>query len=472
MKKILFFILAITVCAPAQNNSALNIAQRIADRVIGETSFKFITVKQKPALDLQVIDFNSAFKQKKGSIAYALSIISVKEDMNLYFGISYKYPVTVWINDKIVFNGKKQSKFIFKEIAYSMFVYNDSFKVNLNKGKNRIVIESENVDRPFVYLREITLPETNPVSSFLPAYAGVKEYTWPWCFFTTNREEGSRIFPRELFEKLSKDESDFVFLRENTEKKLFISPENTFKKDSYADWNYPNGILMMTMSELSGATVNQKYKKFAEKYCNFIENNSAEFKKQYYEDHNIRGSFYRMCRKGMLDDAGAPVLPFAEIELIESNKDYSDLVDEMVNYVMDEQSRLPDGILCRPEPEKWTVWCDDLFMSVPLLVRAGKLYKKNKYFDEAAKQIIGFNKYLFVNESGLYKHGWFSKNNFKSKVFWGRANGWVVWAETEALKYIPQDNKYYPEIESIYKKHIAGIFACQGADGMWHQVLK
>ncbi len=73
----------------------------------------------------------------------------------------------------------------------------------------------------------------------------------------------------------------------------------------------------------------------------------------------------------------------------------------MVNYDFNEQPRLKDGTLCRPEPEKWTVWADDLFMSVPLFLRMGKITGDKKYFDDAAKQIINFNQLLFDKKRTL-----------------------------------------------------------------------
>ena len=79
------------------------------------------------------------------------------------------------------------------------------------------------------------------------------------------------------------------------------------------------------------------------------------------------------------------VLPFAGLSLKEKNQDYLEILNTMVNYDFNEQPRLKDGTLCRPEPEKWTVWADDLFMSVPLFLRMGKITGDKKYFDDAAK---------------------------------------------------------------------------------------
>ena len=54
----------------------------------------------------------------------------------------------------------------------------------------------------------------------------------------------------------------------------------------------------------------------------------------------------------------------------------------MSDFVSIGQFRLEDGTFCRPEPFMMSVWADDLFMSVPFLVRLGKLTGEKKYFDD------------------------------------------------------------------------------------------
>ena len=455
----------------AQNPKPLTVAKNIADRIIGETSFAFAEVEQKSAAGLHVIDFGKAFENKNEIYAYAFANISVNENIKLKFGVSYSSPVKILVNEKLIFTGKEQPKFHFKEIAYSNFIFQDTIQVKLNKGSNRIVIESTGDKNPVVYLREITSADQNPNSEFLPVNSQIKNYTWPWCFYITDENSTEKVSIDSLFGKLASGKCSCTVLKPALIKKLIIDSSSTFKKDSYADWNYPNGALMMTLMNLSKATGDERYHEFVKKYCDFIYENLPLFKKQYFANHDIRGSYHRIFRKSMLDDTGAPTLPFAEIEIVFHNKDYDTLINEMVNYVLNGQTRLPDGTLCRPEPERWTVWADDLFMSVPLLVRAGVLYNDKKCFDEAAKQIVNFNKYLFDSKTGLYKHGWFSMTNEKSKVFWGRANGWVVWASSEALKFLPKDHPAYKEIEKIFKEHLEGILKYQDESGMWHQIL-
>jgi rhamnogalacturonyl hydrolase YesR len=110
-------------------------------------------------------------------------------------------------------------------------------------------------------------------------------------------------------------------------------------------------------------------------------------------------------------------------------------------------------------------------MSVPFLVRLGKLTGDSKYFDDAALQVINFDKYLFDEDAGLYKHGWFQQTNEKSIAYWGRANGWIVWGTSEALLNIPKEHKDYAKMVEIFNAHLSGIIKYQSTEGMWHQVL-
>ena len=140
-------------------------------------------------------------------------------------------------------------------------------------------------------------------------------------------------------------------------------------------------------------------------------------------------------------------------------------------YVMDEQERLQDRTFCRPEPRPGTIWADDLFMAVPFLLRMAEIRGDETLYNEVARQIIQFNSYLLDPESGLYFHGWYNEQQENTPVRWGRANGWIVWATSEALLYMPRDHPSYRKILSIYQKHIEAIAAYQAPSGMWHQVL-
>jgi rhamnogalacturonyl hydrolase YesR len=172
-----------------------------------------------------------------------------------------------------------------------------------------------------------------------------------------------------------------------------------------------------------------------------------------------------------LDDCGA--MGASLIELYQSDKkpEYKDYIDAASNHIMKKQDRLPDGIFSRTEPSLNTVWADDLYMSVPFLARMGKLTGDKAYFDEAAKQVILFNKYLFDEKAGLMWHCYYGDLKVNGGTFWGRCNGWMMMATADLLRLLPQEHPQRTLIISLMTRQIRNFAQYQSASGMWHQVL-
>jgi rhamnogalacturonyl hydrolase YesR len=118
-----------------------------------------------------------------------------------------------------------------------------------------------------------------------------------------------------------------------------------------------------------------------------------------------------------------------------------------------------------------TVWADDLFMSAPYLMRMGVVTGDKQYFDDAAQQVVNFNKYLVETRTGLYRHGWYDAEKRQSPVAWGRANGWVIWATSEILELLPTSHPLRDKIVNIYRDHLKAVVTFQAPSGLWHQVL-
>ncbi len=141
--------------------------------------------------------------------------------------------------------------FNFKEIAYSVFVFQDTITINLNNGVNKIVIESTGDNNNIVYLREISAPDEPVKSKFIPASSKINNFTWPWCFYISDNNIDYGFSSNSLYNMLVSSSYPYIVPQPHLLKKLIINPLSTFKKDSFADWNYPNGILMMVMNDLS-----------------------------------------------------------------------------------------------------------------------------------------------------------------------------------------------------------------------------
>jgi hypothetical protein len=46
------------------------------------------------------------------------------------------------------------------------------------------------------------------------------------------------------------------------------------------------------------------------------------------------------------------------------------------------------------------LWIDDAYMSIPFLAQLGKMTSETKYFDDAARQVIGMSARLFDRHPG------------------------------------------------------------------------
>ncbi len=146
-------------------------------------------------------------------------------------------------------------------------------------------------------------------------------------------------------------------------------------------------------------------------------------------------------------------------------------IDTLIDWITNKQFRLPDGTLARNRPMANALWLDDLYMSVPALAQMGKLTGEPKYYDDAVKQILQFSERMFVKEKGLFMHGWIQEMDYHPAFHWARANGWALMAMTELLEVLPEDHPGRAQVLALYRAHVHGLAACQGSDGLWHQLL-
>jgi len=110
-------------------------------------------------------------------------------------------------------------------------------------------------------------------------------------------------------------------------------------------------------------------------------------------------------------------------------------------------------------------------MSISFLSRMGELTGDDKYFDDAAMQVINFQKYVFDAKAGLMHHCWYSDVQRPGVAFWGRANGWAILAQVDLLDRLPKDHPSRDTLLVLLRRHILGIAPYQGAEGLWHQLL-
>jgi unsaturated rhamnogalacturonyl hydrolase len=456
-----------------------NIARSIIHRVMLETLFELQPVPLKPTLDIQVVDFRSVFGSSRG-IAFALSAIQAEKDTTLVFGVSRDLPLVIKLNDVMVYRGSERVPFVFKEIGYGLFRFNDSIRLQLKKGLNTILIKGAlSGDRNAVYLCELTKQGVRPFTQFdlgpMDKDMEGKDWILSGVYGPSSSDLMKTSFPPESGYKKVYSYAGTTFEwslpKPQTVQEIRIKPGATYRRESYAEWQYPNGTVMLSLLDYASAMKDTSASAFVRRFCNFTLDNLELFRKQYELQHAFRGSNQKLIRRGMLDDTGAPGLPFVEMLLRTGDRRLEPIVSDVARYVMAEQVRLSDGTLCRYERIPGTVWADDLFMSTPYMMRMGMLTKEQRYFDDAARQVVNFNKYLLDRQTGLYRHGWYDLEKRQAPVAWGRSNGWVVWATSEVLRFLPVSHPLRLDIVEIYRSHLKALMAFQAPSGRWHQVL-
>ncbi|WP_316809686.1 glycoside hydrolase family 88 protein [Pedobacter heparinus] len=464
-------ILSAVVPVLAQSGDALSVVKKVADKVIADTRFGFTLLPQKEVLGMQVIDFRS-LQVQTGQQAYAKSQLSASSDTILSFGLSYAGAISIWLNRKQVFSEENSVIRIPKEISYNRFTFNRHFSLALKKGDHELMIRytAQANTLPVVFLMPVT--KAGDLDFAVKFSSGIKDdvQNTTWMLLgplgkmqQAGPETGLPLYLMEDSKAITWIKSPQRYIPE-----LETPVTAAYQRDPYTDWHYSHGAMVWSMMALDDAG---KYAAFAKQYIDFTLQQLSYFSYQYHTLFAWRGSYHRIFRRTMLDDTGAPVLPFAELYLKEKEENLKALVLPIAEYVSKEQLRLKDGTFCRPEPVESTVWADDLFMSVPFLLQMAKITGNHSYYDDAAKQVLNFRKYLADPKTGLYKHAWFDHTQQRSAACWGRANGWVAWATVELLAKLPKTHPAYKQVLHNFRAQMKVLVSYQNPHGFWHQVL-
>jgi len=449
----------------AQQQDALSLSKRVADKVIADTRFDWKWVVQKEELGMQVLDFR--FLHLPGqSKAVALRSAEVKDDTTIRFGISFAGKIKIWLNQQSCWEYQQQRTTNPKEIAYNRFTFDQFFTARLRKGHNEFVVEYEpGLAAPVAFLRPVTK------AGDLDLSVNFTTGSFPQWLFAGPVSKDASIFPLRPYYEQNGISVNWQTSPQRVIPELVVDSNAAYQRDPYADWQYSHGTLVWSILGLHQESHAAGYFDFVKKYTDFILDHFSYLRWQYDSLYAWRGSYHRIFRKSMLDDAGAPALSFAGLYLLEKNEATGTFLQPFTDYISTEQTRLADGTFCRPEPEEFTIWADDLFMSVPYLIRIAKATGGQRYMEDAVRQALQFRKYLLNDQTGLYKHGWFSRTGEQSVAYWGRANGWVAWATAELLDWLPTSHPSYKQVLDAFRAHMTSLLKYQDADGSWHQVL-
>jgi rhamnogalacturonyl hydrolase YesR len=239
----------------------------------------------------------------------------------------------------------------------------------------------------------------------------------------------------------------------------------------YTDWRYWNGVLNNALMKLGDVLKEPRYSRFPQKFFEFAFDHYQYFEDRYKNEGKWNYPFGELFIMEELDDYGAVGSSLVTVYQTDPQDRYKTYINNAAKYIRLKQNRLKDGTFVRSFPQKWTLWADDLYMSVSFLSRLWEVSQDKKYLDDAILQVVNFHRYLFDVQKGLMYHCWFSDVNQNGVAFWGRANGWALLAQADLLDRIPENHPRRKELILLFQRHVLGLARYQGPDGLWHQLL-
>lgn len=277
----------------------------------------------------------------------------------------------------------------------------------------------------------------------------------------------------------------YDFVNKKTGEKYTSLKKAPFSMDikvnsKYNQWHYTNGVTNIALMELADKTGDKKYVKYVLKNMDFVfnEGNLEYFKRQFDEAFKQGGwsairklSWHMIFRGKRLDDNGPMGASLIELQMRHPNKAFLGYINETADHLNYGEPRLADGTIARVWPHENTIWADDAFMAISFLARMGKMTGEEKYFTDAANQIIQYHNYLWCPEKNVFYHCYHTDNEEHGVAHWSRANGWVFMATADLLSVMPDNHPLKAKVIKLFQKQCSGVARYQGKNGLWHQLL-
>lgn len=267
----------------------------------------------------------------------------------------------------------------------------------------------------------------------------------------------------------------FVLVDQNSGREIAdveaIDENTKIKRGDFRLTSYEWGVTYAAILAAAEATGDKRYQEYVNDRFHFLSAVAPPYKKVQDDFGNTDSQIGHLLKPAALDDAGAMCAAMIKAARLNPELKLEPIIQNYMNYIMHMEYRLFDGTFARKRPQMNTVWLDDMFMSIPAIAQMGRYSGESRYYDEAARQVALFADKMFVEEKGLFRHGWVESAGDHPSFFWGRANGWAMLTLVEVLDVLPENHPQRESILRLLRKHVAGISALQSGDGFWHQLV-
>ena len=460
MKRLLFFLLPIAVPAPAAE--PLDLACRVADKVVDDTRFELEYKLRSAPSDFGCVDFGRCMDRP--GAAYALTTLRCEGDTEELFELGCTGPVRISVDDSVVYERTLPHPFAvrFGEKDYRL---PESFRLRLTAGAHKLLVKTEYRGGEHLFLLQSRnfsryAERGRKIFCTLENYAPkLKEARW----LVLGTFEGGLSTPLApdtllLFHTPYRDGGRTVAWN--------IPPVDIVSAPAaggrFFEWSYHTGCFAWALQRLSAASGDPKYAAYADAWCDFSLETFPLAEHQTRRLQAVRSFNFGTAGRPMLDYVSAPAIPYITrcVESPDPPESYRRQAERVLHYLRHEQFRTA-GVFAREYTRLPSVWADDMFMGLPYLVYGYRLTGDERLLHDAAEQLVGFNRLLFDAGAGLYRQACYPSRPDIRVPYWSRGNGWALWATCEVLDALPRGSRDYRTVVAIY----------QDAEAYWRNLL-
>jgi rhamnogalacturonyl hydrolase YesR len=472
-----------------KSQAPLNVATRVSNYVLRNNPFAYKVDVAKPSAslaELHCIDFEKNFFRQNNTCAAAYTELQSEADTTLQLELSYGGHLQVMLNGVWVYQSTRPGRFVYTTGERSVQL-STSIGIRLHKGINRLwfgAVAAGNA--PWKLLLQANSNNVNIGLFSQTQLTGDAQqlsfYLVAGGFVQSNVQRAFQLLkqldvPDDLTRVYKIGNYNVVWTLPRIElTAVNINPQPYW--GTYYNYNYHAAGLAWAIGELGDLLKRDDYSQYLDRYCNFVLKERPFIAYQVKDLWQVNCTDHFMSPTPLLDFTSATAMPFiyrlSGHLPFAGQKAYQQFYEETKDYIFHHQQRLNGQQFTRTTPEPYTTWVDDMFMGLPFVVHSARIAPtkalQQRYYDDAAKQVMAFASILFDDKDALFHHASHSRRPGVKYPYWLRANGWGLWAITEVLTYLPSSHPLYADILQLYRRHTARLISLQDSSGMWHNI--
>lgn len=170
-----------------------------------------------------------------------------------------------------------------------------------------------------------------------------------------------------------------------------------------------------------------------------------------------------------------PFLTMAFLYEKRKNEEWADVMKDLAAWIMSDMPRTPEGGIQHKHAQldnHGDLWDDTLFMTCLFLAKAGKVFSRKDWVDEAVYQALLHMKYLTDRKTGLWYHAWsFDRRDNYAEALWGRGNCWITVFIPEFIDIVNPEESVRRMLVNALASQIESLVRYQDESGLWHTLI-